>query len=328
MWLLAGDIGGTNTRLLAVEWIAGEPARQHRQDYDSHSADGLLEIVQRFLAQYAIAKVSSACFAVAGPVRAGVANITNLPWQIRATEIAAALNLETIGLINDFSGIAYGIAELTPCDVTTIQVAPAQPNGTVLVLGAGTGLGMAIIERSRGCDQVIESEAGHVGFSPSNDQQFALMAYWQERLGRVSNETFLSGHGIARIFDFYCAQTKQSASKTLSTAMKEQDPALAINLFAQKYKEPLALKTMQCFAAIYASVAGDMALATKATGGVYLAGGIAPKSLAFLQTDQFIRVFNDKPPMSALLATIPVQVITNTSVGILGALAMAKRATF
>lgn len=325
MWYLVGDIGGTNTRLWAVEWLADQQTRQYQSDYDSQTAGGLLSLVQRFISEHAIPKINSACFAVAGPVREGVARITNLPWVIRADELAQALQIERVTLINDFSGVAYGISELVQNDVQTLQSASPQANGTVLVLGAGTGLGMAIVDRSGDTEQVIETEAGHVGFSPNNEEEVALMAYWHERLGRVSNETFLSGPGIVRIFDYYCSQAKQPASETLLENMKVQEPAKVINTFAQKYKEPLAVKTMQRFASIYASVAGDMALATKASGGVYLAGGIAPSALAFLQTDQFLQVFNNKPPMQALLATIPVQVITNTSVGLLGALAIAKR---
>ena len=245
----------------------------------------------------------------------GVAKITNLPWLIRADELAQALNIERVTLINDFSGVAYGISHLANSDIQTLQSATPQPKGTLLVLGAGTGLGMAIIDRGGDVDQVIETEAGHVGFSPNDEEELALMTYWRERLGRVSNETLLSGPGIVRIFDFYCAQSKTPASNALLEAMKSDEPAKVINTYAQTYKEPLALKSMQRFASIYASVAGDMALASKASGGVYLAGGIAPS----------LQVFNHKPPMQALLATIPVQVVTNTAVGLLGALAIAKR---
>lgn len=307
MWCLVGDIGGTTTRLLAVEQIAEQQTRQFQADYASQTSDGLLSLVQRFISDHAIPEIHRACFAVAGPVREGVARITNLPWVIRAVELAQSLNIERVTLINDFCGVAYGIHDLTDHDVQTLQSATPQLNGTVLVLGAGTGLGMAIIDRGRDVEQVIETEAGHVGFSPNNDEEVALMAYWRERLGRVSNETLLSGPGIARIFEFYAANATKPASHTLIQAMKEQEPAKVINTFAQKFKEPLAVKTMQRFASIYASVAGDMALATKACGGVYLAGGIAPSALAFLQTDQFLQVFNNKPPMQALLATIPVQ---------------------
>ena len=325
MWYLVGDIGGTRTRLRAVEWIANQQTRQVQSEYDSRAADSLLPIVQRFIADHAIPQITATCFAVAGPVNGGVARITNLPWLIRAEEMAQALKLDSVTLINDFSGVAYGIAELADGDVQTLQSATAQAKGTILVLGAGTGLGMAIIDRRGDIEQVLETEAGHVGFSPNNEEEVALMTYWRERLGRVSNETFLSGPGIARIFDFYVSQATQPASTPLLEAMKVQDPAQVINTYAQKYKEPLALKSMQRFVSIYASVAGDMALATKASGGVYLAGGIAPSALPFLQTDQFLQVFNHKPPMQALLATIPVQVITNTAVGLLGALAVAKR---
>jgi glucokinase len=152
-----------------------------------------------------------------------------------------------------------------------------------------------------------------------------LLKFWQERINRVTNETFLSGKGIARIFDFYVSHSHTAVSAQMLASMKHDDPAAVINLYATKYKEPLALKTMQCFADIYASVAGDMALACKATGGVYLTGGISPQALPFLQSDRFVQRFNNKPPMQALMATMPVQVVLNTSVGLLGAMKLAIR---
>lgn len=325
MWYLAGDLGGTNTRLLAVERDGTKSLRRYEAVYDSQEADNFTDILQRFITENALPSIDGVCFAVAGPVQGDSAKITNLPWSIHVAELKEIFQTDSVLLINDFSGVAHGIAQIEERDLLTLQAAEPQVNGPRLVLGAGTGLGMAIIARSTDSEHIIETEAGHIGFAPTDAEQFELLKFWQERIARVTNETFLSGKGIARIFDFYTSQTQTPASAQMLASMKHEEPAAVINLYATKYKEPLALKTMQCFANIYAAVAGDMALACKATGGVYLTGGIAPNTLTFLQTDQFIHRFNNKPPMQALMATIPVHVVLNTSVGLLGAMSRAMK---
>ncbi len=326
MWLLAADIGGTNTRILAVKSLSGGVDKRLEGHYASQDYADLQSILQHFISEHAIDHIDAACLAVAGPVKDGTARITNLPWVIEEDTLTHALPIDRVRLINDFSGVAHGISELQEHHTQTLQAAKAQPDGTQVVLGAGTGLGMAIIMQQGTQYHVLETEAGHVSFAPRDDEELAMLSYWQEQLDHVSNETFLSGRGIQRIFEFYVKKMGMSASEQLTVRLQQEaDPAGVINQFAQTYKEPVAVKTMQRFADIYASVASDMALATKATGGVYLAGGIAPLSLPILQTDRFIRLFNNKPPMTALLATIPVKVIINTTVGLLGAMVVAER---
>lgn len=325
MWYLAGDVGGTNTRLLAVEQAGTKTLQRCEAEYDSQASENFTTILQQFIADYALPSIDCACFAVAGPVQGESAKITNLPWHIHVAELKELFKTDSVLLINDFSGVAHGISQLKDRDLLTLQAAAPQAQGPRLVLGAGTGLGMAIIERSTDVEHIIETEAGHIGFAPADTEQFELAKFWQERINRVTNETFLSGKGIARIFDFYASQPQEDISAQMLASMKHEDPATVINLYATKYREPLALKTMQCFADIYASVAGDMALACKATGGVYLTGGIAPNALPFLQSDRFVQRFNDKPPMQALMATLPVQVVLNTSVGLLGAMSRAMK---
>jgi len=225
-------------------------------------------------------------------------------------------------LINDFTAVAHGLSELGDNDTVTLQQATPQRGGAIAILGAGTGLGQAIVKPFDDQLVVIDGEGGHADFAPRDEMEIGLLQYWLKQLGRVSYETFLSGGGLVRIFE-YLSQSEEVDAE-LQEAMQKQDPAAAISEFALRYKDSLASRALHVFVRIYAAEAANLALLAKATGGVYLAGGIASKIVSALQGDEFLRVFNDKPPMQHLLAAIPVHVIMNTHVGLLGALKIAK----
>ena len=323
MWVLAGDIGGTSTRLLLAERQAQGWQRHAAIDYRSAEYAHLRDIVQSHMHQHGIMQLAGACFAVAGPVQKQSARITNLPWLLEVDDLQQQLHINTVALINDFTAVAHGLSALAEADLVTLQQAEAQRDGAIAVLGAGTGLGQAIVKPFEDQLVVIDGEGGHVDFAPRNEEEIALLQYWLQRLGRVSYESFLCGKGLARIFDFYAQSEKIDTA--LAEAMRSQDQAAAISEFAIRYKDPLALRALHCFVRIYAAQAANLALIAKASGGVYLAGGIAPKIISILQGDEFLQVFNDKPPMQHLLATIPVHVVMNTQVGLLGAFAIARQ---
>jgi glucokinase len=323
MWVLAGDIGGTNTRLLLAEKQPQGWQLHPAVDYPSAESAHLRDIVRVHLKQHALTQVDAACFAVAGPVQKHSARITNLPWVLEVDTLRQQLHIDSVVLINDFTAVAHGISQLGETDSVILQQAVAQDDGAIAILGAGTGLGMAIAKPVEDKLIIIDGEGGHADFAPRNEEEIALLQYWLKQLGRVSYETFLSGKGLTRIFEFLAQSDKVDAK--LSQAMHQEDPAAAITEFALRYKDPLASRALHCFVRIYAAQAGNLALLAKATGGVYLAGGIAPRIISVLQGDEFLRVFNDKPPMQHVLATIPVRVIMNTRVGLLGALKLAKQ---
>ncbi|MBI1425291.1 MAG: glucokinase [Gammaproteobacteria bacterium] len=323
MWVLAGDIGGTSTRLQLAQRQADGWAVQAAMDYRSGEYAHLRDIVRIHLQTHELTHLASACFAVAGPVQKQFARITNLPWALEVDDLQQQLNIGSVALINDFTAVAHGLSELDKSDLVTLQQTVAQRDGAIAILGAGTGLGQAIVKPFDDQLVVIDGEGGHVDFAPRTGEEIALLQYWQAQVDRVSYETFLSGKGLTRIFEFY--RQSENVDAGLAQAMTEQDPAAAITDFALHYKEPLAVRTVRSFVRIYAAQAANLALVAKATGGVYLAGGIAPKIIGMLQSDEFLQVFNDKPPMQHLLATIPVHVIMNTHVGLLGALKIAKQ---
>lgn len=323
MWVLAGDIGGTTTRLQLAEQQTNGWELQAPIDYASGEHAHLRDIVRLHMQQQGLTQLASACFAVAGPVQKQSARITNLPWVLESDDLQRQLDIHTVALINDFTAVAHGLSQLDETDMVTLQQATAQRDGAIAILGAGTGLGQAIVKPFEDQLVVIDGEGGHVDFAPRTEEEIGLLRYWLQQLGRVSYETFLSGRGLARLFQ-YLSQSEK-ITDALAQAMQTQDPAAAISDFALHYKDPLATRSVHMFVRIYAAQAANLALVAKATGGVYLAGGIAPKIIAMLQGDEFLQVFNDKPPMQHLLATIPVHVIMNTQVGLRGALKIAKQ---
>lgn len=321
--ILAGDIGGTHTRLALAEIQAGKLNIIVKQDYRSQLYEHLVPVVQDFLTIHLEqgSPITAACFAVAGPVEGNSARVTNLPWQLDAEQLAKQLNLPVCKLINDFQGAGYGIEQLAASDIVTLQQGQLDEKGVRVLLGAGTGLGVAIAVYQHDHYVILPSEGGHVDFAPRTDNEQALLEYWQQREGRVSNEMLLSGQGLVRIYEFLL-QNESSASQ--SSLVQQSDSAAAISEAALQ-GDVLADKALIMFIEIYAAQASNLALTCLARGGVYLAGGIAPKIISKLQAETFRQVFCDKPPMHDLLSTIPVKVIMNTQAGLLGAAAFAQR---
>lgn len=321
--ILAGDIGGTNSRLLLAQAEAGKITIIKQQTFASQDYPGLLPVVQTFLHDHpdTAAGIHSACFAVAGPISGDTANITNLPWRLDAAVLAQALKIQHVQLINDFAGLAHGLEQLSPAELLVLNQAEAAALGTRLVLGAGTGLGAAALVPHDKHYTVVATEAGHMDFPPRDADELALFRYWQQRLPRVSYETFLSGAGLQRIYQFNAAAHHTAVDEILNSP----DPA-EISAAGLHATDALAVKTLDQFIRIYAACAGNLALAFKATGGVYIAGGIAPRLADKIRHSDFMRIFCDKGPMSTLLQSMPVSLVLNTQVGLLGAAVVASRA--
>lgn len=308
MPILAADIGGTSCRLLIKD--GSETVAE--QDFPSQNYPDLNTILHTFLKTHADITPNAACLAVAGPVRHGSARVTNLPWIIHETEISEAFSIPRVRIINDFEAIGYGLANLEPSDFYQLQTGLPDATGTRALIGAGTGLGVAIITRCGKRWQVLPGEGGHVDFAPRSAMQHALLDYLLQQTARVSVEMLLSGPGLERIYEFICFQhdidpdsARRSAASISSTALMGMDP--------------LAVKTLELFVEIYGAQAGNLALTSMATGGVFIAGGIAPKILSLLDSEHFLNAFCDKPPMNELLQSMPIRVVLNTRCGLLGA---------
>ena len=320
--ILAGDIGGTKT-LLTVAQVSGpidnaviNILAEHR--FDSQAYATFDELLEEFFAQpwqKSIDAIQSACIGVAGPVKGHIANVTNLPWELNGDDLANRCDIARVRLINDFQAVGYGIELLKEDDFCTLQSGEPQNHGVRAVIGAGTGLGHGILIWQQDRYEVFSSEGGHASFAPTDALQIELLKYLQRKFTNVSFEMVCSRPGLENIYRFYADRNSHHATYSLSAA--------EITQLAFDQKDPLAQQAVQMFTKIYGAQAGNLALTCLATGGVYVAGGIAPKILPALQEGGFIEAFNEKSKMYNLLKAIPVSVVTNPKVGLLGTMAVA-----
>lgn len=331
--LLSGDIGGTNTRLLISEMSNNaKPTVIASQTYRSADHVSFTKIVQKFLVDQGIAanKIKAACFAAAGPIINGTVKFTNLPWFVDSYRLAKELGLDTVELINDFQANALGVQVLEKEQLYCIQQGKFRDKQPIAVIGAGTGLGVAILAWSEDRYAVMPTEGGHVDFAPVDNDQMELLKYLQRRHHRVSAERIVSGYGLVNIYHFvrdnplYNEQENQELRHAL---FNTDDQAALISEYAVRYCDPMALRALDIFIRAYGAVAGNLALSTLCYSGLYIVGGIAPKLRAQMNDGRFIDLFTDKGRMSGLLQDIPVHVVLDGNVGQLGAALYAHRLT-
>lgn len=332
--VIAGDIGGTSTRLRLVD-SSPDGAQQQilfEASYSSPQYEGLTPIVGQFLSEAGSdrATPSRACFAIAGPVVDQTAQLTNLPWKLVADQLQQDLNLDRVALINDFSAIGYGVLELPPEDLHTLQAGEKQAQAPIAVLGAGTGLGEAYLIWQGDDYLVCASEGGHADFPARSELEFELLRYLFQKHGRISVERVVSGQGIRAIYQFLRDTGKGSAATPVGEAVQawengetSVDPAAQISQAALQGDDPLAIETMRIFVEAYGAEAGNLALKILPGGGVYVAGGIAAKILPLLDQGSFMQAFLDKGRLRSVLESVSVQVVTNPRVGLVGAAAYA-----
>lgn len=317
--LLAGDIGGTKTLLRLSEIADGSRCVLLEKQFDSASYSDLNQMLAEFMRGLPPDSLHAACFGVAGPVAGNQASITNLPWLIEAAVIGAEFHIPHVRLINDFQAAAYGIDALDAGDLAVLQAGQAVTHGVRAVIGAGTGLGEGFMVW-QGNYEAMPSEGSHVDFAPVGALQTRLLDYLASRYGHVSYERLVSGPGLVNIYEFLRdSEGAASESPDLRLAMKQGDPAAAISRFALERRDSLASAALDLFVGIYGAEAGNLALKVLARGGVYIAGGIAPKILKKLQDGAFMRAFAAKGRFAELLSTLPVYVVLNPRVGLLGA---------
>ncbi len=316
--ILAGDIGGTHARLAFFETTNGHFRLISASVFPSREYAGLDAIVAKFV-ETADLRPDSACFGVAGPVRNGRVEASNLPWIIESKNLADELRIPKTLLINDLEANAWGIAALDPKDVVPLNRVNGTPVGNQAVIAAGTGLGEAGMYWDGTRHQVFAAEGGHADFAPNNELEIELLRYLAARYGHVSCERVISGPGLVNIFQFLRDTKRGTEPEWLIEEMQHGDPAAAVSRAAMEGKCALAEQALDIFISIYAAEAGNLALKLLATGGIYLGGGIAPKLLPKLKEPRFMRAFVSKGRMQSLMETIPVKVITNDNTALMGA---------
>ena len=350
--LLAGDIGGTKTILRLVESQATatsdlpEQTTLHEQTYPSQEFTDLVPMVRQFLeAAGTNPTPAKACFGIAGPVVNNTSKLTNLSGILEASRLEQELQVAQVALINDFVAVGYGVLGLSESDLHTLQSGSPDANAPIAVIGAGTGLGQGFVIPQANSYRVFATEGGHASFSPQSPLEFELLQYLLEKykIDRVSVERVVSGMGIVGIYQFLRgrkiyqesptlgevyqtwhreaetlgeASTSPEVFKRIGKEHKSVDLAAEISIAAVK-QDVLAQKTLELFVAAYGAEAGDLALKLLPYGGLYIAGGIAAKILPLMQQG-FLPAFLRKGRMHSLLEQVPVRIVLNPQVGLLG----------
>lgn len=332
-YILAGDIGGTKTLLRLVETVSPYHPKYERE-YSSQQYADLVPIVQQFIndAQTKLGhevKLSNACLAIAGAVVDRAAYLPNLGWHLNAERLEQELNIAEIELINDFAAVGYGVLHLPPADLYTLQAGQPHHNAPKATIGAGTGLGEGLLIHDGHDYRVIATEGGHADFVTRTPAEFEFARYVCERmqLDRLSNDRVISGRGIVAMYQYLRDTSNSTENPELASVVKTWeaqteklvDPAALISTLAIAKTDPLSIATMKMFCAAYGVEAGNLALKILPYGGLYLAGGIAAKNLPLLTDGTFTTAFNHKGRVSDLLAKVPVYVILNPQVGVIGA---------
>jgi len=319
--LVAGDIGGTKTDLAIFSGETGVHAplaqeRLHSADYPSLQA-----MVKQFLAR-AEKTVDSACFAVAGPVISGRVKTTNLPWVIDEPSVAQSLNLnvKSVRLINDLEAIARAVPILRPSDLCTINAGEAVEKGAIAVIAPGTGLGESFLTWNGIRYTAYPSEGGHSDFAPADERQVRLLEYMLERFDHVSFELVCSGIGIPHIYRFLRDVEELPEDETTRIIDSAADPSVPIITKALdvEHRSRLCAATVDCFASILAAEAGNLAVKFLATGGVYIAGGVATHTLPLIKEPAFMQRFKRKGRFAEFISRIPLHVVV-TPAGLAGA---------
>jgi len=320
--LLAGDVGGTNTRLGLFAPGAPRPLPVEIRTYATGDFPTLESMLAAFLADTGAnsASIEGAAFGVAGPVVRGRAELTNAAWQIDAAAVASSLGLPAVRLLNDLLVMAHSVPFLTAAERRTLQEGEADPDGNVSLIAPGTGLGEALLVNTGGTLVPSPSEAGHADFAARTTREVGLLAFLTEKFGRVDYERVLSGPGLVNIHRFVhrspCASVDTDAA----------DAAARISTAALEHRCPACVEALDLFVAVLGAEAGNTALRGMTTGGVFLGGGIPPKIIPALEGRTFLDAFRAKAPMQELVSAVPVHVIVHPDPGLLGAaVAAAER---
>jgi glucokinase len=340
--LLAGDIGGTKTILRLVD-ISDSLNWQtiHEDSYLSANFIDLVPMVQQFIQSANIqSKVTKACFGIAGPVVGNTAKLTNLAWYLDTERLQQELGIPQVSLINDFAAVGYGILGLKPQDLCTLQNGKLQPDAPIGIIGAGTGLGQGFLVKQGKDYYVFPSEGGHADFAPRNELEFQLLKYLLDKhsLERISVERVVSGQGIVSIYQFLRDRAKAQSHESPDIAAairtweqeagqqeKSIDPGAVIGQAGLSGRDRLCQQTLQLFVEVYGAEAGNLALKLLPYGGLYISGGIAPKILPLIENGDFMLNFSQKGRMRGILEDIPVHVVLNQQVGLIGAAICAAR---
>lgn len=316
--ILAGDIGGTHTRIALFIQSGDRLILEREQIYPSREHAGLNEIIALFLRDES-ARAEAACFGIAGPVLNGRANVSNLSWVVDAQLISRASSISPVFLINDLMAHACGIPALHDADLIVLNSGQACA-GNAALIAAGTGLGEAGMFWDGIQHHPFAAEGGHADWAPGNELELALHRYLMNKFGHASCERVLSGPGIKNVYDFLRDSKVEPEPEWLKQELERApDSAALIAEHSLNATVPICEHTLDIFVSVYGAEAGNLALRMMAVGGIFVSGGIAGKILAKMQGPLFMKAFVEKGRMKSLLEAVPVKLIVNDHIGLLGA---------
>jgi glucokinase len=323
--LLAADIGGTKTLMGLYQPNGDRPRSRVVREYATLDFDSLDDIVETFLDETGVRQIDAVCIGVAGPVTGLVARLTNVPWLADASVVADRLGDCPVQLLNDLEAMAYAVPVLEPDELAVLQEGVAVPNGNAALIAAGTGLGEALLHNLNGRFVPCASEGGHADFAARTARELALVDELSRVYGRVDVERVISGPGLVNLFRFtHQASDLRTACRILGPDVDPTDLPAAISTVALDRRCDRCGEALEMFVAAYGAEAGNLALRSVATAGLYIGGGIAPKILPALENGTFMEAFRDKEPMVDLLRMLPVTVILNAAAGLVGAAVRAS----
>jgi len=315
---LAGDVGGTNTRIGLFRTGKKRPEPLVLESFASREAPHLENIVARFLKSHP-APISSACFGIAGPVIKGRCKATNLPWVVSETMMQGRFHWRHVRILNDLAAAALAIPLLRRSEQVSLNRGSMERKGNLALLSPGTGLGQAMLVFQDGKYAPLSSEGGHVSFSPTTEEEIELWRYLRKRFDHVSVERVISGPGLVHIYSWLRDSGRFEEPPWLKELMMQGDPAKTISENALLRRQALCAEALRVFVSALGSVAANLALTGMATAGVYLGGGIPPKIIPALKEAFFMKSFTGKGRFADFLCRIPVHVILNDKAALLGA---------
>jgi glucokinase len=319
--LLAGDIGGTKTLLGVLERAAVRPTPIAVRAFGTLDYAELSDIIEEFLRDAGVGpnQLSTACFGVAGPVIEEAASLTNVPWRVEASGVRKSFGIRNVVLLNDLQAMAYGVPVLTDEEVHVLQRGEPKPAGNIAIIAAGTGLGEALLHHIEGRRVPSPSEGGHADFAARTEREIALVRYLTTHYGRADVEHVISGRGLRNI---HRVAHENGCAAGIDPADQNSPPAITSAALERRCAG--CVETLEMFVEAYGAEAGNLALRSVATGGVFVGGGIAPKILPAISSGPFMRAFCAKPPLDDMLRAMPVKVILNEETGLLGAAVYAN----
>jgi len=311
--ILAGDIGGTNTRLALFE----KNKMLVEEKFSSQKYKSLEEIIQEFLRKQN-KKISKAGFGVAGPVQNGRCQTTNLPWLVDAVHLSRMLQIPRVDLLNDLEAKAYGLRMLKKEERFLLHPGNLDQKGNQALIAAGTGLGEAGLYWDGTQHHPFPCEGGHTDFAPRNALEIELFIYLQKQFGHVSYERVVSGPGLHLLYRFFIETGKEKESLLVREEMKQKDPPLVVSEWGKLDKDPACVLALDLFLSLYGAESGNLALKLLSLGGFYIGGGIAPHLIEKMKKGSFLPSFMNKGRFKSLLETIPIWIILNDDASLLG----------